>query len=114
MHETRYIAIADDHAMFRKGLSVLINLFPGYTVLFDAANGRELTEKINPAQLPDIVLMDISMPEMDGYATTEWLRNNYPAIKVLALSTMDAETAIIKMVKVEPKAMYLKMQTQQN
>ena len=108
MHETRYIAIVDDHAMFRKGLSVLINLFPGYTVLFDAGNGKEFTEKLDAKELPDIVLMDISMPEMDGYAATEWLHNNYPDVKVLALSTMDAETAIIKMIKSGAKGYILK------
>jgi DNA-binding NarL/FixJ family response regulator len=108
MSNKRYIAIADDHAMFRKGLTVLINLFPGYEVLFDAANGREFIDKLNAEQLPDIVLMDISMPEMDGYSTTEWLRANYPDIKVLALSTMDAETAIIKMVKSGAKGYVLK------
>lgn len=108
MSNKKYIAIADDHAMFRKGLAILINLFPGYEVLFDAANGRDLIDKLNPEQLPAIVLMDISMPEMDGYATTEWLRNNYPDIKVLALSTMDAETAIIKMVKCGARGYVLK------
>ena len=108
MSKTRYIAIADDHAMFRKGLVVLINLFPGYQVLFDASNGKELIDKLNPDQLPDIILMDITMPEMDGYATTEWLHNHYSEIKVLALSTIDAETAIIRMVKSGAKGYVLK------
>ena len=108
MNETKYIAIADDHSMFRKGLIALINLFPGYQVLFDAANGKELIGKLNPDQLPDIILMDINMPEMDGYAATEWLHNNYPEIKVLALSTMDSETAIIRMVKSGAKGYVLK------
>jgi len=108
MNETKYIAIADDHSMFRKGLIALINLFPGYQVLFDAANGKELIGKLNPDQLPDIILMDINMPEMDGYAATEWLHNHYPEIKVLALSTMDSETAIIRMVKSGAKGYVLK------
>jgi DNA-binding NarL/FixJ family response regulator len=108
MNEIKYIAIADDHAMFRKGLIALINLFPGYQVLSDAANGKELIDQLNPGQLPDIILMDINMPGMDGYAATEWLHNQYPEIKVLALSTMDAETAIIKMVKSGAKGYVLK------
>ena len=108
MTNKKYIAIADDHTMFRKGLSVLINLFPGYEVLFDAANGKELINKLDSNQLPDIVLMDINMPVMDGYSTTEWLQNNYPQVKVLALSTMDAETAIIKMIKSGAKGYVLK------
>lgn len=108
MTNNKYIAIADDHAMFRQGLVVLINLFPGYEVLFDVANGRELIEKIDAGHLPDIVLMDINMPVMDGYAATEWLQHNHPGVKVLALSTMDSETAIIKMVKSGAKGYVLK------
>lgn len=108
MSKTIYIAIVDDHVLFRIGLAALINLFPGYSTLFEATNGREFIEKLNPLDLPDIVLMDINMPEMDGYTATEWLRINYPGIKVLALSTMDSETAIIKMVKSGAKGYILK------
>lgn len=108
MPDTKQIAIVDDHAMFRAGLAVLINLFPGYHVLFDAANGREMIDQINPDQLPDIVLMDINMPVMDGYTATEWLLNNHSAVNVLALSTMDAEAAIIKMIKSGAKGYVLK------
>jgi DNA-binding NarL/FixJ family response regulator len=93
------IAIVDDHVLFRRSLKVLIELFPGYKVTHDASHGQDLIKQLAPASLPDIVLMDINMPVMDGYATTTWLRNNHPAIKVLALSTMDAEAAIIKMIK---------------
>lgn len=109
MHnEIKYIAIADDHALFRKGLASLINFFPGYKVLFEAANGKELISRLRPKALPDIVLLDISMPEMDGYATANYLRNNYPDIYILALSTMDAETAIINMIKCGAKGYVLK------
>jgi DNA-binding NarL/FixJ family response regulator len=108
MPDTRYIVIIDDHAMFRKGLMKLINLFPGYSVLFDASNGKDFIAQLNPKKLPDIVLMDITMPEMDGYLTAEWLHNNYPEIKILALSTMDSEAAIIKMIKSGAKGYVLK------
>jgi DNA-binding NarL/FixJ family response regulator len=108
MSDTKYIAIVDDHTMFRKGLITLINLFPNYSVLFDASNGKDFIKQLNPKKLPDIVLMDITMPEMDGYATTEWIHKNYPDIKVLALSTMDSEAAIIKMIKSGAKGYVLK------
>ncbi|SHM23070.1 response regulator transcription factor [Chitinophaga sp. CF418] len=108
MSEIKYIAIVDDHTMFRKGLSILINLFPAYEVLFEAANGKELIDRIDPNRLPDIVLLDVNMPDMDGYASAEWLHINYPDIKVLALSTMDAETAIIKMIRHGAKGYILK------
>ncbi len=108
MNETKYIAIVDDHTMFRKGLITLINIFPGYSVLLDAANGKDFIEQLTPKKLPDIVLMDITMPDMDGYATTEWLSKNHPDIKVLALSTMDSESAIIRMIKSGAKGYILK------
>ena len=92
------MALADDHVLLRNGLAGLVaNL--GYTVLFECSNGKELVEKIDKSNLPDIVLMDINMPEMDGYETALWLKNNYPQVSVLALSMYDDESAIIRMLK---------------
>jgi DNA-binding NarL/FixJ family response regulator len=108
MAETRYIAIVDDHSMFRKGLAALINLFPNYEVLLDAGNGKELIRQLQPDNLPHILLLDIAMPEMDGYATAAWVKQQHPEIKILALSTMDGETAIIKMIKNGAKGYLMK------
>jgi DNA-binding NarL/FixJ family response regulator len=108
MTDTRYVAIVDDHALFRKGLANLVNLFPNYKVLFDAGDGKEFISELKPPHLPDIVLLDITMPGMDGYMTADWLRINYPEIKVLALSTMDSDTAIIKMIKLGARGYILK------
>lgn len=102
------IAIADDHVMFRKGLIRLINHFPGCNVCLDVSNGKQLIEQINPENPPAIILMDIAMPEMDGYSATEWLRHNLPQVKIIALTTMDSETAIIKMIKSGAKGYILK------
>ncbi len=98
MSDVKYIALVDDHTMFRKGLAVLINLFPGYKVFMDVGNGREFIDQLQSDHLPDIVLLDIHMPVMDGYATAAWLQANHPDIRVLALSTMDSDTTIIKMI----------------
>lgn len=108
MSSIKYIAIADDHALFRKGLMSLISLFPNYKILFDAPNGEEFIKMLKPSALPDIALLDINMPKMDGYQTSEWLRINYPKVNVLALSTMEAETSIIKMIKHGAKGYVLK------
>lgn len=108
MPDTRYIAIVDDHTMFRKGLAALINLFPRYEVLFEASDGREMIERLKYQRLPDIILLDVTMPRMDGYETAEWLRVNQPEIHVLALSTMESETAIIKMIRHGAKGYVLK------
>jgi DNA-binding NarL/FixJ family response regulator len=108
MSDTVKIAIVDDHAIFRKSLAVLIGLFPNHRVLFDAANGQDFIQQLQGTDLPDIVLMDITMPVMDGYSCSAWIMNNHPQIKVLALSTMDSETAIIKMIKSGAKGYVLK------
>lgn len=99
MSEKMNIAIVDDHTMFRKGLVSLINLFPGYQVQLEAANGQDLLKQLQSAKLPDILLLDIVMPEMDGYSTAKWIHLNYPEIRILALSTMEGENAIIKMIR---------------
>ncbi len=108
MQDEKKIVIVDDHTMFRKGLCMLIDLFPQYRILFDAENGKDFIAKLTPDNLPDIVLLDISMPVMDGYDTAIWIKNNYPEIKILALSTMDADTAIIKMIQRGAKGYVLK------
>lgn len=102
------VALADDHALIRNGLAGLINSFDGYTVIFQAGNGLELMDKLNPKSPPDIVLMDINMPKKDGYATTLWLRINYPQVKVLALSMYDNENNIIRMLRSGAKGYILK------
>src|SRR5690349_91601 len=98
MSEICHIAIVDDHILVRKGLCALINLFPSYKILFDADNGKDMIEKIHKYGLPDIMLLDINMPEMDGYTAARWLKINHPNALVLALSTMDSEAAIVRMI----------------
>lgn len=102
------VALADDHALIRNGLAGLISTFEGYTVLFQAGNGQEFIEKLDPKSPPDIVLMDINMPKKDGYDTTLWLKQNYPDVKVLALSMYDNENSIIRMLKNGAKGYILK------
>jgi DNA-binding NarL/FixJ family response regulator len=92
------IALADDHILLRNGLAGLIKNF-GHEVLFEVNNGEELVKKIRDGEHPDLVLMDINMPVMDGYETAGWLKENCPEIKVLALSMLDDENAIIRMIK---------------
>ena len=102
------IAIADDHILVRKALTRLVNSFEGYAVFFEADNGNELKKHITDAGLPDIVLMDINMPNGNGYDTTAWLHRHYPMVKVLALSMLSDEDVIIKMLKLGAKGYILK------
>ena len=101
------VVLADDHTLLRNGLASLVQTF-GHTVLFEADNGKDFTTKLNIALLPDVVLLDINMPEMDGYETAQWLKINHPDIKVLALSMYDNETSIIRMLKCGAKGYILK------
>ena len=102
------VALVDDHALLRNGLTGLIRSFDDYNVLFEAGNGVEFLEKLKISPLPDIVLMDINMPGMDGYDTTLWLKQNHPEIKVLALSMYDNDQSIIRMLKCGAKGYILK------
>ncbi|WP_276132708.1 response regulator transcription factor [Polluticoccus soli] len=98
--QTIHLALADDHALFRKGLSELVTGFEGMHILFDAANGSELIEKLRSAKkLPDICILDINMPVMNGYETAEKIKAEWPNMKILALSMLDTEFNIIKMLK---------------
>lgn len=101
------IVLTDDHILLRNGLAGLIKNL-GHHVLFEADNGKDLIEKLNSRHLPDLVLMDINMPEMDGCEATEWLRKHHPKIKVLALSMYNNESAIIRMLKAGAKGYILK------
>jgi two-component system, NarL family, invasion response regulator UvrY len=101
------IALVDDHSLLRNGLAQLAKNL-GYKVLFEADNGEHLKLQLAPTQLPDIVLMDINMPQMDGFETTQWLKENYPNVHVLALSMYDNESSIIRMLKSGAKGYILK------
>ena len=76
MSKNIQVAIADDHSLLRSALAKLINTFEGYNVIMEADNGKDLIEKINKNILPDIVLLDINMPEMDGFEIYAKLQAN--------------------------------------
>jgi two-component system, NarL family, invasion response regulator UvrY len=101
------IALVDDHVLLRKGLVELVRNL-GYEVLFEADNGLDLQQKINKDNLPDLVMLDINMPEMDGFATAQWIKQKFPLIKVMALSMYDNENSIIRMFKAGAKGYILK------
>lgn len=97
MHKT--IILADDHILLRNALSSLINSFPEFTVITMAGDGMEVVSAIEAGAMPDIVIVDLSMPIMDGYETTNWLYANYPKIKILILTMFDSEIALIRLLQ---------------
>ncbi len=102
------VALVDDHVLLRNGLANHIRSLDEYDVVFEADNGESFLKKLVHAALPDIVLMDINMPLMDGFETTRWLKQHHPEIKVLALSMYDNEQSIIRMLKCGAKGYILK------
>jgi len=100
------IALVDDHNLFRKGLVKLINMGDTqhkYNILFEAENGNDLKEKMKEPPFPDILLMDITMPDMDGFETVEWLQRTHPSVKVLVISMLETEVAILRMLRLGVK-----------
>jgi len=98
------LALVDDHTLFRKGLISLIEMVgKDYSILFEASNGIDLQKKLNPQQQPDLILMDINMPGMDGFSSVQWLNDNFPLIHILVVSMIEKEEPIIKMLKLGVK-----------
>lgn len=92
------VAVTEDHAMVRAGLVSILSSMPEFRVVLEAANGKELLNKLKATKLqPDIVTLDINMPVMNGYQTMPLLKRNYPRLKVVALSIYDSEFSIIRM-----------------
>ncbi|SRX54951.1 response regulator transcription factor [Aequorivita sp. CIP111184] len=103
------VAIIDDHSLFARSLEKLINSFSNFKVLFHANNGLDLQDHIiEGGALPDIILLDINMPVMNGFETAEWIMQNHPKIKILALSMEDDEQTILKMLRKGAKGYLLK------
>ena len=102
------VALVDDHVLLRNSLARIISNFPGYSVLFQADNGQHFIDQISKKTTPDIVLLDISMPVMDGFETAAWIKKNLPDTKMLILSMMDNDTSIIRMINLGVSGFILK------
>lgn len=93
------VAIIDDHTLFRQGLVSLLSESVEVEIIFEAEDGIDMMRKMKANSIPDVILMDINMPNMDGYESTKWVKQNHPEIKVLALSMFEEEKPIIEMLK---------------
>ncbi|MDP4261149.1 MAG: response regulator transcription factor [Bacteroidota bacterium] len=102
------LAIVDDHKLFRDGLAELIDGFSDYKVIIEADNGNDFIQQLPVKGIPDIILLDINMKEMDGFETAEWIKAHHPEMKVLVLSMYENENAIIRMLKAGARGYVLK------
>ena len=94
------IGIVDDHQLFLKSLALMLRSFNNYDVIIEASNGKNLQEKmIDKKYIPEIMLIDVNMPVMDGISTAKWLSENYTEMKLVALSQNDGDRVIIGMLK---------------
>ncbi|SFD58949.1 DNA-binding response regulator, NarL/FixJ family, contains REC and HTH domains [Algibacter lectus] len=103
------VVIVEDHILLSQAIAGLVNAFSKFEVPYQCNNGQELLDKLKlPSNIPDVVLMDVNMPILNGIETTGILKKEYPQIKVIALSVEGAEGTIIKMLKAGAKGYLLK------
>jgi two-component system, NarL family, response regulator NreC len=101
------VVIADDHEIFRDGLKLVLQKQKDIFVAGEAADGRELIELVKH-QLPDVVVTDVKMPNLDGVAAAKYLAEHYPSIGVIALTMFDEEDLIVDMLEAGAKGYLLK------
>ena len=107
------VAVVDDHTLLSEAIAGLVRQFPDFEVVAVCKNGKELLNYLkNSKKHPNIVLMDVNMPVMNGIETTLALSKDFPEIKVIALSLEEDEEIILKMIRAGAKG-YLLKDTQQ-
>ena len=101
------IIIADDHEIFRDGLKLMLQRQTDIIVAGEAADGKELIELVKHT-LPDVIITDVKMPQLDGVAATKYLTEHYPYIGIIALTMFDEEDLIVDMLEAGAKGYLLK------
>ena len=101
------LALVDDHEMFRSGIKLILSEKPEWEIVIEAVNGKEFLKQLKIIQ-PDVILMDISMPEMDGYTTSKYALKEFPDLKIIALSMLSDEAYYYKMIEAGVKGFVLK------
>lgn len=102
------IALVDDHVVLRNSLGIMLQKIPGYEIVFEADNGLDMIKQLKRKSIPDIILLDITMPGMDGGETARWLKQEYPDIKILVVTMLKSDPAIIQLIKKGARGYLLK------
>ncbi len=101
------VFIADDHNLFRNGLKMLLLNYPHINICGEASNGKECAEAVD-LKIPDIILMDIDMPLMNGIEATKNILEKHASIKIISLSMYGEEEYYYKMIESGAKGFLLK------
>jgi two-component system, NarL family, invasion response regulator UvrY len=97
------IVLVDDHTLVRSSLANLINDFDNCRVIFEACNGIDFIRQVKLNTVPDLVILDLNMEEMDGYETAKWLFTNLPDVRILMLSMYSTEMSLLRMLRIGVK-----------
>ena len=98
MSDTVRVVIADDHPVVRAGLEGMLTAQPEFDVVGQAADGAKAS-RLAARLKPDVVLMDLRMPEVDGVAATKEIKEHHPEVHVLVLTTYDSDADILRAVE---------------
>lgn len=101
------ISLVDDHKLFRSGIRALLSAYDNFEVVSESDNGKEFTETVEHMK-PDVVLMDLEMPEMDGMETTKYLKEHHPDVKVIVISMHNDEKFIVHLMEIGAHGYLLK------
>ncbi|HYH56567.1 MAG TPA: response regulator transcription factor [Anseongella sp.] len=103
------VAVVDDQLLFRKGMVELLKSYKELEIVTEAENGRELIEGLGrAAALPDVVMLDLNMPVLDGIETTKILRSNFSSIRIIILSVHNEESYMVHLVELGAHGYLLK------
>ncbi|MBL7783070.1 MAG: response regulator transcription factor [Saprospiraceae bacterium] len=99
------IALADDEALFRRGMRLILDDYPGLKVIIEAENGQHLLDNIRASdELPDVLLLDLKMPVMGGIEAAEIIRREFPSILIVVISSHFSKAFIINMIEIGASA----------
>lgn len=88
------VAVVDDHSIFRKGVINVLSKSENVEIILEANNGKEFIDLISAAVLPDVLLLDIQMPVMNGYETLDYMHLHYPQVKVIMISMIQDQITV--------------------
>ncbi len=98
--EDKYkVLLADDHVLLREALSTMVNSLDEFVVTSSVDNGKQLIDALKSGHKPDLIILDLSMPVMDGFETARILSEEYPEQKTLILTMYDSEIALIRLLQ---------------